>query len=158
MCHLWWETELRAQLLHVPMCFHGYTHTKLFWPNIGIAISGSCGVGNCLLLNSLVWLGDFSSSKVLMSDGQLKCHKLMNFSSEDVILASLRRSLTSSWPHSINNSCCNSWHTERGPVAHWLPSHHIKHPHHIGESANMPTIPGSAMVALFSSPSPKLLV
>lgn len=71
------------------------------------------------------------------------------------MLASLRRSPTSSWPHSINNSCCNSWHTERGPVAHWLLSHHIKPPRHIGKSINIPTIPGSAMVTLFSLLSPK---
>lgn len=54
------------------------------------------------------------------------------------MLASLQRSLTSSWPQCINNSCGNSWHTEQRPVAHWPSSHHIKHPHNIGKITKIP--------------------
>lgn len=55
-----------------------------------------------------------------------------------VMLASLQRSLTSCWPQCINNSCGNSWHTEQRPVAHWLSSQHIKHPHIIGKITKIP--------------------
>lgn len=46
----------------------------------------------------------------------------------------------------INTSCGNSWYTEKGPVAHWLLSHHRKYPQHIAKSTNIPNIPESVTV------------